>query len=373
MKDIFSYADELGPHKVVHVNVPSIGLKGILVVDNVAKGPAIGGLRIATDVTTEECVRLARAMTMKNAAAGIAYGGGKTVICGDPNMDKEKKELLLRGFCRSLEEIDDYIFAPDMGTNEECMGWIKDEIGRVVGLPREVGGIPLDEIGATGYGISQVAEVAVKYCDFDLKGARVVIQGFGSVGKNAAKFLQEKGAVIVGVADSKGSVFDADGLDVNVLTQLKNAGKSVKDYKNYNEGKTLDRDSVIDMECDIWIPAARPDIINEDNVERLKAKLIISGANIPITAEAETILHKKGILNVPDFIANAGGVICAAMEYEGANEAKVFEVIKNKLLRNTELVLKESKKENILPREAALRLATERVTKAMSLKRWSIF
>lgn len=370
MTDIFSFADELGPHKVVHVNVPSIGLKGVLVVDNVAKGPSIGGLRISTDVTTEECLRLARAMTMKNAAAGIAHGGGKTIIHGDPKMDKEKKELLLRGMCRSLEGVEDYIFAPDMGTNEECMAWIKDEIGRVVGLPREVGGIPLDEIGITGYGISNVAMVAAKYSNLDLKGAKVVIQGFGSVGKNSALFLKEKGAVIVGVADSKGSVFNSEGLDVDALIELKDEGKSVKDYGG---GESAGRDDVIDMECDIWIPAAGPDIINEDNVNRLKAKLIISGANIPITSGAEKILHEKGILNVPDFIANAGGVICAAMEYKGASEAKVFEVVRDKLLRNTELVLKESKKENIFPREAALRLATERVHKAMSCKRWSIF
>lgn len=370
VENIFDFADDLGPHKVVHVHVPSIGLKGILVVDNVAMGPSIGGLRIATDVSVEECVRLARAMTMKNAAAGIRHGGGKTVLMGDPNMDKDKKELLLRGMCRSLEEIEDYIFAPDMGTNEECMAWIKDEIGRVVGLPREIGGIPLDEIGITGFGLSTVAEVAVNYCDLELKGARVVIQGFGSVGKNAAKFLQEKGAVIVGVGDSHGSICQEDGLDVEELIKFKKSGKSVKEYA---KGKSCARDDVIDMECDIWIPAARPDIINEDNAERLKCKLIVSGANIPITLGAEKILHEKGILIVPDFIANAGGVICAAMEYEGARESKVFEVVKDKLTLNTKLVLDESKKEDILPREAATRLATERVKKAMSFKRWGIF
>ncbi|MCK5236021.1 MAG: Glu/Leu/Phe/Val dehydrogenase, partial [Deltaproteobacteria bacterium] len=218
MEDIFRFSDELGPTKIIHVYEPSIGLKGVLVVDNVATGPSIGGLRMAADVSTEECVRLARAMTLKNAAAELPHGGGKAVLYGDPRMPIEEKERLIRGMACALRDIKEYIFAPDMGTNEECMAWIKDEIGRVVGLPREVGGIPLDEIGATGWGLSHVAEIAVKRCDFNLKGARVVVQGFGAVGIHAARFLSEKGAVLVGVADSRGSSYNPDGLDIDALT-----------------------------------------------------------------------------------------------------------------------------------------------------------
>ncbi len=370
MEDAFRYADELGPTKIIHVYEPSIGLKGILVVDNVAKGPSIGGLRMAPDVSTEECFRLARAMTLKNSAAGLSHGGGKSVLYGDPKMPKKDKERLIRGFACALRNVDEYIFGPDMGTDEECMAWVKDEIGRSCGLPREAGGIPLDEIGATGWGISHAADVAIKACDFELEGARMVVQGYGAVGKHATRFLAEKGAILVGAADSRGSIYNPGGLEVEALTELKNRGKSVAEYP---DGKQSDREAVIDMACDIWIPAARPDVIHEDNVHRLKTKLIIQGANIPITLEAEKILHEKGILSIPDVIANAGGVICAAMEYKGAIQTKALQVIKERLLMNTEQVLEETKKKQILPREAAFELATNRIKQAMSFKRWSVF
>jgi glutamate dehydrogenase (NAD(P)+) len=125
---------------------------------------------MAPDVTTEECVRLARAMTMKNAAAGLPHGGGKIVVKGDPKMPKKQKKKVLRCLASALRTEEDYIFAPDMGTDEECMAWIRDEIGRVVALPREIGGIPLDEIGATGWGLAQAAEVAAEYCGVELQG-----------------------------------------------------------------------------------------------------------------------------------------------------------------------------------------------------------
>ena len=142
---------------------------------------------------------------------------------------------------------------------------------------------------------------------------------------------------------------------------------------DYPQGQKYDRDRVIDFEGDIFIPAARPDVVNEANVHRLKAKLVVQGANIPVTPGAEKYLHDQGVLCVPDFIANAGGVICAAMEYEGASPAAVFAAITEKVTRNTRLVLEESKMNQILPREAAVQLAVRRVKKAMAFKRWSIF
>ena len=374
MADILKFADELGPAKIIQVYEPSTGLKAVLVVDNVAVGPALGGVRMAPDVSVEECFRLARAMTLKNAAAGLAHGGGKVVLYGDPKMPKPDKERLIRALACSLREVRDYIFAPDMGTDEECMAWVKDEIGRVVGLPAEIGGIPLDEIGATGWGLSKATEVALQFCrdfrDLRLAGARLVIQGFGAVGKHAARFLAEQKAVLVGVSDSRGAVFSPDGLEVDELIKLKEAGQSVAAYP---KGQKYDRDQVIDFEGDIFIPAARPDVVNEANVHRLKAKLVVQGANIPVTPGAEKYLHDQGVLCVPDFIANAGGVICAAMEYEGAGPAAVFAAIAEKVSRNTRLVLEESKTKKILPREAAVQLAVGRVKKAMAFKRWSIF
>jgi glutamate dehydrogenase (NAD(P)+) len=369
MNDIFALADALGPAKVVHVHEPSVNLKAVLVVDNVACGPSIGGVRMAPDVSTEECFRLARAMTLKNAAAELPHGGGKAVLYGDPKMPSRDKETLIRALASALRDVQEYIFAPDMGTDEACMAWVRDEIGRVVALPRELGGIPLDEIGATGFGLAHVAEVAAQFCDCAIQGARVVIQGFGAVGKHAARFLAEKGAVLVGAADSQGATYNPDGLDVQALIEIKAQGRSVAEYPY---GERLDRDSVLGLECDIWVPAARPDVIHEDNAPLLKARLVLEGANIPVTPAAERHLHERGVLCVPDFIANAGGVICAAMEYRGATEAMALAAIEEKLRHNTRQVLEQADREGILPREAAVRLAVDRVQRAMGFRRWSL-
>jgi len=370
MDDMFAFGDELGPLKIIHVQQPGIGLKAVLVVDNVATGPSIGGMRMAPDVTTEECVRLARAMTMKNAAAGLPHGGGKIVIQGDPRMPKAQKAELLRCLASALRSEQDYVFAPDMGTDEECMAWIRDEVGRVVGLPRELGGIPLDEIGATGWGLVNAAEVAAPFAGFELKGARVVVQGFGAVGKNAARFLADKGALLVGACDSQGTLHNPDGLDVAALIAHKEQGRSVADFAGGSRG---DVDAVIDIPCDIWIPAARPDVIHDDNVERLDTRLFLQGANIPATASAEARLYAKGILYVPDFIANAGGVICAAMEYHGASESAAMASIQEKVTRNTRQVLERAKADGIPPRQAAEALALERVRTAMGYRRFGSF
>jgi glutamate dehydrogenase (NAD(P)+) len=353
---------------VVHVREPALGLDAVLVIDNVACGPSIGGLRMAPDVSTRECVHLARAMTMKNAAAGLAHGGGKSVLRGDPRMPRARKEQLIRAFAHALRSEADYIFGPDMGTDEGCMAWIKDEIGRAVGLPAAIGGIPLDEIGATGWGLRQAAEVAAPYCHLELAGARVVIQGFGAVGKHSARFLAERGAVLVAASDSQGAIANPGGLRVEDLIALKAAGQALRQYR---DGEQLDRDAVIDVECDIWIPAARPDVVREDNARRLKTRLVLQGANIPFTPRAEQVLYEAGILVVPDFIANAGGVICAAMEYQGATRSAAFAAIEEKIRTNTRVVLDAARARGTPPRQAAVELATGRVREAMSYRRFS--
>ena len=298
MGEIFDYVDDLGPTKVIHIHEPTHGLKAVLVVDNVAAGPSIGGLRMAPDVSTRECARLARTMTLKNAAAGLPHGGGKSVLFGDPKMPGEEKERLIRGMACALADIEEYIFGPDMGTDEECMAWVKDEIGRSVGLPREIGGIPLDEIGATGWGLSHVVEVALEHCDFELEGASIVVQGFGAVGKHTARFLTDKGAILVGVADSRGTIHNPDGLDLDELIALKAEGRSVIDYTHAQKMK---RDEVIDIPCDIWIPAARPDVVHEDNVQRLNTRLVVQGANDPRVKqpEADQIVSAMQTKNLP--------------------------------------------------------------------------
>jgi glutamate dehydrogenase (NAD(P)+) len=370
MTEAFDFADELGPAKSIHVHEPSLGLKGTLVVDNVARGPAIGGMRMAQDVTTEECFRLARAMTLKNAAAGLAHGGGKSVLVGDPRMPRAQKEQLIRAFAHALRNEHDYIFGPDMGTDETCMAWVHDEIGRAVGLPAELGGIPLDEIGATGWGVRHAAEAAARHCNFKLAGARVVVQGFGAVGKHAARFLAEQGAMLVAASDTHGTLVNPKGIDVAELMRLKDQGKTVLDYPH---GEKRGIEAVIDIECDIWIPAARPDVINETNSGRLKTRLMLQGANIPCTLGAERALHQRGVVVVPDFIANAGGVICAAMEYRDATQAAAFAAIAEKISANTDEVLKLARAQGVPPREAATQLASRRVRQAMTHRRFGVF
>jgi glutamate dehydrogenase (NAD(P)+) len=367
--EVLQANDDLGPAKVVQVCEPGLGLKAVLVVDNVACGPALGGLRMAPDVTTMECLRLARAMTMKNAAAGLPHGGGKSVLWGDPRTPRDRKERLIRAFAHALRHESDYIFGPDMGTDETCMAWIKDEIGRAVGLPAALGGLPLDELGATGWGLLHCAEAAAPYAGITLEGARVAVQGFGSVGEHCARFLTGRGAKLVAASDSTGTIANQGGMDVAALARLKEQGRSVCDYP---EGEKLDRDAVIGIECDIWIPAARPDVVREDNVGRLRARLVLQGANIPFTPGAEKMLAGRGVTVVPDFIANAGGAICAAMELAGATRASAFAAIAERVRANTEAVLGEAKARGVLPRAAASELAARRVRQAMSYRRFSI-
>jgi glutamate dehydrogenase/leucine dehydrogenase len=282
-------------------------------------------------------------------------------------MPASGKERLIRAFAAAIADLADYIPGPDMGTDERAMGWIHDETGRAVGLPREVGGIPLDEIGATGFGLVAAIGVAAQHIGLPLAGARIVIQGFGSVGRHAARFLAEKGAVLVGASDSQGTLADDDGLDVAALIALKGEGRSLHDHPR---GRKLAGDSVIDLVCDIWIPAARPDVIHAGNVARLQTRLVAEGANIPCTPEAEAALAGRGVLVLPDFIANAGGVICAAVEYRHGSEASAFAAIEEKLRSNTAAVLDAVRSSGALPRGAALALAETRLQRAMATRRW---
>lgn len=367
MEEMFRLADRIGPARIIHIHRPHVSLRAVVVIDNTACGEAVGGVRMAPDVSVEECFRLARAMTWKNSAAGLPHGGGKSVIFADPRMPADAKEQTVRAFADAIHDLSDYIPGPDMGTDETCMGWIKDETGRAVGLPSAIGGIPLDEIGATGFGLAASADVACGFIGLDVKGARVVVQGFGAVGKHAARFLVAKGAVLVGASDSSGTLVDPGGLDVAALIALKRTGRPLREHPH---GQKRDRDAVLDIPCDIWIPAARPDIVRADNVRRLNIRLMLQGANIPCTPDAEAALHARGVLVVPDFIANAGGVICAAVEYRGGTERAAFDHIDERIRANTRLVLEEAKKSGALPRTAALAIAEHRVKAAMSLRRW---
>jgi glutamate dehydrogenase (NAD(P)+) len=358
--------DELGPDAILLVRAPEVGLEAIVVVDNVACGPAIGGVRMARDVTLEEVIRLARAMTLKNAAAGLAHGGGKSGVIADPAAPRERKEALMRAFARTIRRVHEYIPGPDMGTDEACMAWVKDEIGRAVGLPRVLGGIPLDEIGATGLGLAVAAEEATSEMKRGLDESRVAIEGFGAVGQHAARLLSRRGARLVAASDSQGGIHDPDGLDVEALIAHKRAGRALGEFVG---GRPIGGADLVAVPCDIWIPAARPDTLTIDNVPRLQAKLVLQGANIPATDEAERWMHSHGIVNVPDVIANAGGVICAAVEYQGGTQAQALSAIEERVRANTRETLDRARAQHLLPRQAATEMARSRVQEAMRYRR----
>jgi glutamate dehydrogenase/leucine dehydrogenase len=352
---------------VVLLRNPVTDVEAIVVVDNVAAGPAIGGVRMAADVTAGEVARLARAMTLKNAAAGLPHGGGKAGIIADPSMPKADKEAVLRWFARSIHRLDQYIPGPDMGTDETCMAWIYDEIGRCVGLPAVLGGIPLDQLGATGFGVAIAAEAVAAAGLVEIRGARIAVQGFGAVGSNAARFLAERGAVVVSVSDRRGSVSNPEGLDVADIVAWRSAGKTLGSYAAGENGPP---DAPLWTDCDILVPAARGDVIAAADAGRVQARLVLEGANIPVTAEAEALLHDRGVLCIPDWIANAGGVICGSVEYRGGTRSQAFEIIEATIRENTTAIVERSVKESLPPRQAADELAACRVEQAIGLRRF---
>lgn len=362
----FPSIDRFGPEKVVFVSEPTTGLEAVVVVDNVAAGPAIGGTRMAPDITVDEVARLARAMTFKNASAGLPHGGAKAGIKADPRMPYDEKVRLVRAFGAAIRDLVDYVPGPDMGLDERLMAHVRAESGRAVGLPPVLGGIPLDVLGATGFGLAVAADVADAMGLVHLPGARVVVQGFGAVGWHAARFLVERGALVVAVADSRGAVANPVGLDVAALHRHKARGEPVATFPG---GAALPADDLLAMDCDVWVPAARPDVFTADNAPDVKARLVLQGANIPATAEAEAILDERGVIVVPDFIANAGGVICASVEYAGGTAAQAFAAISERIAENTRSVLEDARREGVTPRAAADALAVCRVEEAMAYRR----
>jgi glutamate dehydrogenase (NAD(P)+) len=358
--------DELGPAKVVLLCDPAAGLEAAVVVDSLAAGPAIGGVRMAPDVTVSEVARLARAMTLKNLLAGLPHGGGKAGIVGDPQLPPAAKQQLLRAFARAIASLAEYIPGPDMGTDETCMAWIHDEIGRAVGLPEVLGGIPLDKFGATGLGLASSAEAVEAAGYLRLGGARLAVQGFGAVGSHAARFLAERGAVLIAASDSRGAIVNPDGLDPHALAAFIATGKSVAEYPR---GSSLPRDDLLWLDCDIVLPAARPDVLTAETAPLVSARVVLQGANIPATAAAEQLLHERGILCVPDVVANAGGVICGAVEHRRGTWMQASTLIQETVRSTTAEVLATAKEAGILPRAAAEAIARRRLEEARRYRR----
>jgi len=368
---IEKFMDEFGPEKIIEVYDPKVKLHGFVVIDNTARGPGKGGIRMTPTVTVEEVFRLARTMTWKTAMADLPFGGAKSgIVANEQDLkNRERKKQLMVAFGKALRGIAPkiYIAAPDINTGEEEMRWFVEGNGNpksTTGKPKDLGGLP-HELGSTGFGVYHSTLVAAEFINLDIKGASVAIEGFGNVGSFAAKFLHEAGAKIVAVSDSKGTIYNKEGIDVLKLMEIKRETGSVI---NYRPGEVLPNEKIFELPVDILIPAAMPDVINERNVEKVQAKIIVEASNIPAKPEIEEVLHRKGILVVPDFVANAGGVISSYAEHRGYDEKKAFELIEKKIVRNTKLVLKEANKLNTKPRDAALRIAKERVLKAMNKK-----
>lgn len=362
--------DEFGPEKILEVHNPKTKLRGILVIDNTALGPSKGGIRMTPTVTTEEVFRLARTMTWKCALADLPFGGAKSGIVADPKKIsvKEKKALVqafgrgLRPFCPSA-----YIAAPDVSTGEEEMRWFAEAVGSLkacTGKPKDIGGIP-HEIGSTGFGVAHAAILSLKHSGLDINQIKIAIEGFGNVARFAFKHLSQFGGEVVAVSDSKGCIYNPDGLNFEELLGIKKETKSVVNYK---PGNVLKNQDLFGLNVDVLILAALSDSITMKNVAQVKARIIVEGANIPITAEAEEFLYKKGVLVVPDFVANAGGVISSYAEYKGYKAEKTLELIKEKIRKRTRMVLGIARKKRIAAREAANEIAKEKVMKAMKKK-----
>ncbi|MEK6903672.1 MAG: Glu/Leu/Phe/Val dehydrogenase [Nanoarchaeota archaeon] len=365
--------DEFGPEKVLEVHDAKSGMHGFVVIDSTVRGPGKGGIRMTPTVTAEEVSRLARAMTWKCSIADLPFGGAKSGIVADPKtMTREKKYAIIKAFARALQNIcpNEYIAGPDMNMGEEDMrvfveahGSLKSATGKPANLCEEPGvkcGIP-HEYGSTGFGVFHAGKVAADYLKLDLKKATVAIEGIGNVGEFAMKYFTEAGATIVGVSDSKGLIYHEKGLDYEQLLATKKKTGSVVHYK---PGKVLAGKDVVGLSVDILITAAIPDLITKANVNSVKAKLVVEGSNIPMTPDLETVLHKKNILVIPDFVANAGGVISSYAEYMGHHPKDMFKLVEEKIVKNTKLVLEQAKKKGITPREAAMAIAVERVEKA---------
>ncbi|WP_030925831.1 Glu/Leu/Phe/Val family dehydrogenase [Streptosporangium amethystogenes] len=357
--------DEMGPARVVFLR-PTPWMEAVVVVDNLALGPAVGGVRQTPAVSPAEVARLARAMTLKNAAAGLPFGGGKAGITLAPIMDSKPHDREMRAFARAIEPLTDYIPGPDMGTDESCMAVIHDEIGRSVGLPGVLGGIPLDELGAAGYGLAYCAQTLAEAGVISLEDARVIVQGFGAVGTHAALMLKRRGAVVIAVSDSRGAISELSGLDVEELIAFKHAGGHVADFPG---GSARQRDEILTMPCELLIPAAQPDVFTKDNARHVRAQVILQGANIPATPEAEQIFHERGVLCVPDVIANVGGVICATVEYAGGSPAQALATIEEKIRSNTTELMDRVTHDGCLPRKAAIDMAMARIRAAEAYRR----
>lgn len=288
-----------------------------------SRGPCKGGLRYHPSVNDDEVRALASLMTWKTALVDIPFGGAKGGISCEPQrMSKDEVQRLTRAFVGAIDELigpKKDIPAPDVNTSAQTMAWIMDEYSSRHGYsPAVVTGKPLHLMGiegrvdATGRGVSMLVQEACATHNIPIKGARVVIQGFGNVGGYAAMLLHEAGAKIIAIGDAKGVVHDPDGLDIPALTLYYAQKRTVAGFPGV---ATLEDDQLFTLPCDILIPAALGGVIDANVAENLQASLVVEAANAPVTAGADRILHERGIPTLPDILVNAGGVVVSYFEW----------------------------------------------------------
>ncbi len=368
--------DAFGPEYVVKVYDPKLDMQAFLVIDNTVIGLGKGGIRMTPTVTEEEVRRLARAMTWKNALAGLPFGGAKggIVMPKEVLRDRALKKKYVQSFARAIKPLllEKYIAGPDVNNGEAEMQWIAEaagdwraSTGKPVSYKRRGmkkgywRGLP-HELGSTGFGVAHSTAVAAMMIGLNIKGARVAIEGFGNVGTFAFKFLSEMGAKVVAVADSKTCAYLPAGLDYKKAMSVKKKTGAVSGYPG---AKALHHDEIFGLEVDILIPAAVTDVINDSNKNDIRARLIVEGANIPMRESIEDELFRRGIFIVPDFVANAGGVISSYAEYMGYDPETMFRIVKQKIMKTTKEVVERSLKARKNPRVTAIRLAMEKVAK----------
>lgn len=364
--------DSLGPEYVLRVYNPELKMEGFLVIDNTARGPGKGGIRMTASVTVEEVARLARTMTFKTALADIPFGGAKAGIVW-PGGDDEKKKTFVQSFARLIKPFTPvrYIAGPDVNTGEREMQWFVEATGNwrtatgkpanvcmeSFGKPGEKCGIP-HEFGSTGFGVAHATDIAAEMAGVALAGARVAIHGFGNVGTFVYTHLQEMGAVIVALADRSGAVYAPQGLDDREIRQVIGEKKLLRECVSCS---MISAEEFWKTPVDILIPASVTDVINDSNKNRIRAKIIVEAGNIPMSEQIEEEFYKKGVLVVPDFVANAGGVISSYAEYRGYNPKRMFDLVARKVRGAADRVLRESIGQKKSPRLVALAIARERI------------
>ena len=379
------------PERVIQVKIQIKGKDGTIKTftgwrsqHNSALGLYKGGVRFHPNVTQDEVIALSMIMTWKNSLLQLPYGGGKAGVRVDPkSLSKEELEQLSRNFIDAIykyigSDID--VPAPDVNTDSQIMSWFLDEYTKIsgkidpatfTGKPIDLGGLAVREF-STGLGVVHTAKLAAEKFLGGLEGRKVIIQGFGNLGSFAAKFFEENGAIVIGVSDSKGGVIDPNGLSYSKLEEVK---KSTGSVVNYPSGKKVTNDELLITETDILVPAALENVIHKYNAPKIKAKLIVEGANGPLTADADAILKERGIPVVPDILANSGGVVGSYVEWANNRMGEIIneEDAKKLILSRMEKAFSEVyNKYNSLSdqdlRTAAMVVAVERVVRAMKVR-----